>query len=106
MTTDVLPVDAPVEAPPLDPPPMLGERNGRRPEGRVRRLWRGRPEDPSWVRPALLVLLTGTAAGQQIRVVAPSEARPEQGAVLQLRPLPERISWMDAASGAALEVHA
>ncbi len=62
MTTDVLPVDAPVEAPPLDPPPMLGERNGRRPEGRVRRLWRGRPEDPSWVRPALLVLLTGTAA--------------------------------------------
>jgi multiple sugar transport system ATP-binding protein len=48
-------------------------------------------------------LLTGTVAGQQIRVVAPSDARPGQGVILHLRPLPERISWMDAASGAALE---
>jgi multiple sugar transport system ATP-binding protein len=47
-------------------------------------------------------LLTGSVAGQQIRVVAPSDARPQQGAVLHLRPLPDRISWMDAASGASL----
>jgi multiple sugar transport system ATP-binding protein len=47
-------------------------------------------------------LLTGSVVGQQIRVVAPSDARPQQGAVLHLRPLPGRISWMDAASGASL----
>ncbi len=28
---------------------------------RLRRLWRGRPGDPAWVRPALLALLVGTA---------------------------------------------
>ena len=27
----------------------------------LRRLWRGRPDDPSWVRPALLALLVATA---------------------------------------------
>ncbi len=27
----------------------------------LRRLWRGRPDDPSWVRPALVALLTATA---------------------------------------------
>ncbi len=48
-------------------------------------------------------LLTGTVTGQQIRVVAPSDARPQPGAMLQLRPSPDRISWMDAESGAALE---
>ena len=48
-------------------------------------------------------LLTGTVDGQQIRVVAPSDARPDQGTILQLKPLTDRISWMDAASGAALE---
>ncbi len=48
-------------------------------------------------------LLTGAVAGQQIRVVAPSDARPQPGAKLQLRPVPDRISWMDAESGAALE---
>jgi multiple sugar transport system ATP-binding protein len=47
-------------------------------------------------------LLTGSVVGQQIRVVAPSDARPQQGAVLHLRPLPDRISWMDPASGASL----
>ena len=51
-------------------------------------------------------LLTGTVAGQQIRVVAPSDARPGHGETLHVRPLPDRISWMDAASGAALEMHA
>jgi hypothetical protein len=30
------------------------------PAGMVRRLVRGRPEDPVWVRPALLALLVGT----------------------------------------------
>jgi multiple sugar transport system ATP-binding protein len=47
-------------------------------------------------------LLTGTVAGQQMRVVAPSDALPQRGEKLQLRPLPDRISWMDADSGAAL----
>jgi multiple sugar transport system ATP-binding protein len=47
-------------------------------------------------------LLTGNVEGQQIRVVAPSDARPGQGTILRLKPLPDRISWMDAASGAAL----
>jgi 4-amino-4-deoxy-L-arabinose transferase-like glycosyltransferase/putative flippase GtrA len=30
--------------------------------GRIRRWWRGRPEDPAWVRPSLIALLVGTAA--------------------------------------------
>ncbi|HVT64430.1 MAG TPA: glycosyltransferase family 39 protein [Mycobacteriales bacterium] len=30
-------------------------------DGRIRRLFRGRPDDPTWVRPSLLGLLTGTA---------------------------------------------
>ena len=47
-------------------------------------------------------LLTGTVAGQQIRVVAPSDALPAQGAILHLRPAPGRISWMDPTSGASL----
>jgi multiple sugar transport system ATP-binding protein len=47
-------------------------------------------------------LLTGTVAGQQIRVVAPSDTLPAQGATLHLRPVPDRISWMDPASGASL----
>ena len=48
-------------------------------------------------------LLTGTVIGQQIRVVAPSDSRPQPGTLMQLRPLPDRISWMDAESGARLE---
>jgi multiple sugar transport system ATP-binding protein len=51
-------------------------------------------------------LLTGTVAGQQIRVVAPSDARPDHGAILHLQPSPDRISWMDATSGAALRATA
>ncbi|MGE5135741.1 MAG: glycosyltransferase family 39 protein [Gemmatimonadota bacterium] len=36
--------------------------HGRPPaSGRLARLWRGRPEDPAWARPALLALLTLTA---------------------------------------------
>jgi 4-amino-4-deoxy-L-arabinose transferase-like glycosyltransferase len=31
-----------------------------RPRARARRVWRGRPDDPAWARPALLALLLGT----------------------------------------------
>jgi len=73
MTTDVLPVDAPVEVVPPDSPLVPDGRhrsersdgsNGRdhrRPGDRIRHLWRGRPGDPPWVRPALLALLVATA---------------------------------------------
>lgn len=48
-------------APPSDPPvdegpPPAGSRAARL----GRRLWRGRPEDPAWVRPSLLALLLAT----------------------------------------------
>ena len=49
------------------------------------------------------VLLTGTVEGQQIRVVAPSDCRAAGGETLYLRPRPDRTSWMDPATGAALE---
>lgn len=39
----------------------LREPAARRTTRRVSRLWRGRPDDPRWVRPALLSLLGGTA---------------------------------------------
>ena len=56
MTTSTLEhADASV-AIPTDPPPLSDP--GRR---RIRRLLTGRPDDPVWVRPALLVLLTLTA---------------------------------------------
>jgi 4-amino-4-deoxy-L-arabinose transferase-like glycosyltransferase len=61
MTTDVLPVDAPVAAAPLDPFPTPGPPSEHGPAGRMRRLCRGRPDDPAWVRPTLLVLLAATA---------------------------------------------
>jgi 4-amino-4-deoxy-L-arabinose transferase-like glycosyltransferase len=41
-------------APPADPPTPAP------PSGRLSRLVRGRPQDPAWVRPALVVLLVGT----------------------------------------------
>ncbi len=50
------------------------------------------------------VLLTGTVEGQQIRVVAPSDCRAGGGETLHLRPRPNRISWMDPTTGAALEM--
>jgi multiple sugar transport system ATP-binding protein len=49
------------------------------------------------------ILLTGTVAGQMIRMVAPSGNAAQAGEVLHIRPLPDRISWMDATTGAALE---
>ncbi|HLN16851.1 MAG TPA: glycosyltransferase family 39 protein [Acidimicrobiales bacterium] len=45
----------PVEPGELDAPGGAPARRG------VSRLWRGKPDDPWWVRPALLVLLAGTA---------------------------------------------
>ena len=63
MTTDLLPIDPIVTEPP-GAPDALDRRtrnDEHRPSGRVRRLVRGRPDDPAWVRPTLLVLLMGTA---------------------------------------------
>jgi 4-amino-4-deoxy-L-arabinose transferase-like glycosyltransferase len=63
MTTDVLPIEPSVGRP-LDSllvPDEHGEHDRLPHHGRVARLWRGRPGDPPWVRPALLTLLVGTA---------------------------------------------
>jgi 4-amino-4-deoxy-L-arabinose transferase-like glycosyltransferase len=60
MTTDVLPIDPIVEEP-GDELFVSEEPEARRPDGVVRRAWRGRPDDPAWVRPALVALLLGTA---------------------------------------------
>ncbi|MHC3471183.1 glycosyltransferase family 39 protein [Streptomyces sp. 7R007] len=49
--------EAPVQAPVVTAGPQSGE--PRQPF--VRRLWRGRPEDPRWARPAFLGLLLATA---------------------------------------------
>ena len=54
------------------------------------------------------LLLTGSTAGQLLRVVVPHAdgALPAPGQVLHLRPDPARLNWMDAASGVALETRA
>ncbi|MFE2438934.1 glycosyltransferase family 39 protein [Streptomyces sp. NPDC059409] len=63
MTTHYDPaVHTPAEddgGPPPEAPAPPGHHRPRR--SRFGRLWRGRPEDPSWVRPAFLALLTATA---------------------------------------------
>ncbi|MFE5407142.1 glycosyltransferase family 39 protein [Streptomyces sp. NPDC056580] len=46
--------------PPTAPPPEAGTAGPRRPLGS--RVWRGRPEDPRWARPAFLALLALTLA--------------------------------------------
>ncbi len=66
MTTDLLPSEPLTTERPhgAEAPDAFGMRtrnDERRPVGRARRLVRGRPDDPTWVRPALLVLLVGTA---------------------------------------------
>jgi 4-amino-4-deoxy-L-arabinose transferase-like glycosyltransferase len=57
--TDGMPGAVAIASEPVDPssvdPPAPPS-----PSGRLARLARGRPDDPSWVRPALLVLLIGT----------------------------------------------
>ena len=60
MTTDVMPIE-PDLAPPASESPVPGEERHHRRRGVVHRVWRGRPDDPAWVRPALLTLLAGTA---------------------------------------------
>jgi 4-amino-4-deoxy-L-arabinose transferase-like glycosyltransferase len=62
MTTDVLPVDAPVPSALDDALAVSAPPSKRRGPARIRRVWRGPPDDPSWVRPALLLLLAATAA--------------------------------------------
>jgi 4-amino-4-deoxy-L-arabinose transferase-like glycosyltransferase len=65
MTTDVLPIDPALGAPidtELGPGGPDGPGGGAaRRRGVLGRLWRGRPDDPAWVRPALLALLVATA---------------------------------------------
>ncbi|MEU4043431.1 ArnT family glycosyltransferase [Streptomyces antibioticus] len=63
MTTQLDPTTTPppkepkdTTAPPAAPSPAPGEPK----QPPHRRLWRGRPEDPRWVRPAFLALLTAT----------------------------------------------
>ncbi|MGW0812687.1 ArnT family glycosyltransferase [Streptomyces viridiviolaceus] len=59
MTTHHAPTAHPGDAPAVDRyPPPKAPPEPRRPLGR--RLWRGRPEDPRWARPALLGLLLAT----------------------------------------------
>ncbi|MEU3546149.1 ArnT family glycosyltransferase [Streptomyces longwoodensis] len=45
---------------PSTPPPPAGPESGEPRQPFVRRLWRGRPEDPRWARPAFLALLLAT----------------------------------------------
>ena len=65
MTTDVLPVDpsigVPLDAFVPDGNGLPDERARPPRHGVIHRVWRGRPEDAPWVRPALLTLLVGTA---------------------------------------------
>jgi multiple sugar transport system ATP-binding protein len=49
------------------------------------------------------VLLTGEMAGQMIRVVVPPDCAAGGGDTLQIRPLSDRIRWMAAQDGQALE---
>ncbi|MFJ4800301.1 glycosyltransferase family 39 protein [Streptomyces murinus] len=46
--------------PPGSPPPAAAPEAASRPSSLAHRLWRGRPEDPRWARPALLGLLAAT----------------------------------------------
>jgi multiple sugar transport system ATP-binding protein len=48
------------------------------------------------------IVLTGEAAGQQVRVVVPPETPVHAGATMHLRPRHDRLVWMDPASGVAL----
>ncbi len=49
------------------------------------------------------VLLTGQADGQNLRVAIPPDRTVGAGETVTLRPNPERIGWMDPATGLALE---
>ncbi len=56
MTTTYSPDLLPPPASPPGPTPPPAKLSG----SRARRLWRGRPEDPAWIRPSLIALLAGT----------------------------------------------
>jgi multiple sugar transport system ATP-binding protein len=51
-------------------------------------------------------LLTGQTEETLLRVSVPPDVRPQHGTVLHLRPHPDRVSWFDVASGAALQAPA
>jgi 4-amino-4-deoxy-L-arabinose transferase-like glycosyltransferase len=61
VTTDVFPAETAVATAPLDTVSEPGPAHEPRHVGPMHRVWRGRPDDPPWVRPALLVLLGATA---------------------------------------------
>jgi multiple sugar transport system ATP-binding protein len=48
-------------------------------------------------------LVTGTLGPHRLRVVMPSDRLPRTGDIVSFRPLPGRLRWMNAATGAALE---
>src|SRR5258707_6533515 len=48
------------------------------------------------------IVLTGESAGQRVRVIVPAEHPVRPGVTMHLRPRPERVVWMDPASGAAI----
>ena len=50
----------PIAEPPANEPPTY-DATPPATGGRIKHLVRGRPEDPTWVRPGLITLLTGTA---------------------------------------------
>jgi multiple sugar transport system ATP-binding protein len=52
------------------------------------------------------LLLTGTAFEHRLRVVAPADRQASPGLVMHFRPLPGRIRWMNAATGAAIAMGA
>ncbi|MFJ8931902.1 glycosyltransferase family 39 protein [Streptomyces sp. NPDC102364] len=60
MTTDIRPYDAASAAPDESPPSTAG--HGRPKASFLTRVWRGRPEDPRWARPAFLGMLLVIAA--------------------------------------------
>ena len=48
-------------------------------------------------------LVTGTLGAHRLRVVVPAARLPKPGETIHLRPLPGRLRWMHAQTGAALE---
>jgi hypothetical protein len=48
-------------------------------------------------------LVTGTLGAHRMRVVVPAARLPLAGETIHLRPLPGRLRWMNAETGAALE---
>jgi 4-amino-4-deoxy-L-arabinose transferase-like glycosyltransferase len=66
-----------------DGPALVADSHVHRGPGRAARFWRGRPEDPSWVRPALLALLLVTALTQLWNLSASGYANSFYSAAVQ-----------------------